>query len=87
MTIESVLHLMQDAFMRILLISAPALGIAMVVGLLISIFQAVTQIQEQTLSFVPKLIAIFVALILAGNFMLTILLEFTKNIFKLIGQQ
>jgi len=57
----------------------------MLVGLVISIFQATTQIQEQTLSFVPKLLAIFLTLILAGNFMLNLLLNFTKMIFKMIA--
>jgi flagellar biosynthetic protein FliQ len=57
----------------------------MVVGLIISIFQATTQIQEQTLSFVPKLMAIFLTLMLAGNFMLNLLLEFTQSIFKIIA--
>jgi len=56
------------------------------VGLIISIFQATTQIQEQTLSFVPKLIAIFITLILVGNFMLNILISFTKEIFKIIAK-
>ncbi|KRM96858.1 hypothetical protein FC19_GL000384 [Liquorilactobacillus aquaticus DSM 21051] len=76
---------MRDAFIRIILIAGPAVLVGMVVGFIISIFQATTQIQEQTLSFVPKLIAIFVTLILAGNFMLNILLEFTKSIFKMIS--
>jgi flagellar biosynthetic protein FliQ len=57
----------------------------MLVGLVISIFQATTQIQEQTLSFVPKLLAIFLTLILAGNFMLNLLLNFTEMIFKMIA--
>jgi flagellar biosynthetic protein FliQ len=71
--------------MKILLVSGPAIVVAMVVGLIISIFQATTQIQEQTLSFVPKLMAIFLTLMLAGNFMLNLLLEFTQSIFKIIA--
>lgn len=86
MSIGVVLEIMRDAFLRILIISAPALGAALVIGVIISIFQAVTQIQEQTLTFVPKLIAIFIAMIVCGNFMLTILLEFTKSIFKMIAK-
>jgi flagellar biosynthetic protein FliQ len=85
MSVAAVLDILRDAFLRILLISGPALLIGMLVGLVISIFQATTQIQEQTLSFVPKLIAIFLTLILAGNFMLNILLNFTKTIFKMIA--
>ncbi|KRL02102.1 flagellar biosynthesis protein FliQ [Liquorilactobacillus capillatus] len=85
MTVEMVLNVVRDAFIRIILISGPAVLVGMIVGFVISIFQATTQIQEQTLSFVPKLIAIFITLILAGNFMLNILLEFTKSIFKMIS--
>ena len=86
MTIEIATDLMRDALMRILIVSAPVILVTMVVGLIISIFQATTQIQEQTLSFVPKLVAIFVTLILAGNFMINILLEFTRNVFNMISR-
>ncbi|MFT8406986.1 MAG: flagellar biosynthesis protein FliQ [Liquorilactobacillus sp.] len=85
MSIEMVMDVMRGAFIRTLLISGPVLLVGMIVGLIISIFQATTQIQEQTLSFVPKLIAVFLTLILTGNFMINILLEFTKYIFKLIS--
>ena len=85
MTVEIVLDVLREAFLRILATSGPALLIGMLVGLVISIFQATTQIQEQTLSFVPKLLAIFLTLILAGNFMLNLLLNFTKMIFKMIS--
>jgi flagellar biosynthetic protein FliQ len=80
-----VLDVLREAFLRILAISGPALLVGMLVGLVISIFQATTQIQEQTLSFVPKLLAIFLTLILAGNFMLNLLLNFTEMIFKMIA--
>lgn len=85
MTVEMVLDVLREAFLRILAISGPALLVGMLVGFVISIFQATTQIQEQTLSFVPKLLAIFLTLILAGNFMLNLLLNFTKMIFKMIA--
>ena len=85
MTVEMVLDVLREAFLRILAISGPALLVGMLVGLVISIFQATTQIQEQTLSFVPKLLAIFLTLILAGTFMLNLLLNFTKMIFKMIS--
>ncbi|MEB8416680.1 flagellar biosynthesis protein FliQ [Enterococcus casseliflavus] len=85
MTVEMVLDVLREAFLRILAISGPALLVGMLVGLVISIFQATTQIQEQTLSFVPKLLAIFLTLILAGDFMLNLLLNFTKMIFKMIA--
>ncbi|CAH0416977.1 flagellar biosynthesis protein FliQ [Periweissella fabaria] len=86
MSVGTVLEVIRDAFIRILLVASPALGVALVVGVVISIFQAVTQIQEQTLSFVPKLVAILVAMIVCGNFMLTMLLEFTKSIFRMIAK-
>lgn len=85
MSISLVLTVMREAVIRILVVSGPIVIVAMVVGLVISIFQATTQIQEQTLSFVPKLVAIFVTLILAGNFMITTLKEFTEYIFRLIS--
>ncbi|KRM88636.1 flagellar biosynthesis protein FliQ [Liquorilactobacillus vini] len=85
MSIELVMDIMRDAFIRVLLVSGPVLIVGMVVGLIISILQATTQIQEQTLSFVPKLIAVFLTLILTGNFMINILLEFVKYIFQVIS--
>ena len=85
MSIEVVTDVMRDALIRVLIVSAPVILVAMIVGLIISIFQATTQIQEQTLSFVPKLAAIFITLIIAGNFMINILLEFTRNIFRMIS--
>ena len=85
MTVEMVLDVLREAFLRILAISGPALLVGMLVGLVIIFLKATTQIQEQTLSFVPKLLAIFLTLILAGNFMLNLLLNFTKMIFKMIA--
>ncbi|KLA43855.1 flagellar biosynthesis protein FliQ [Ligilactobacillus ruminis] len=85
MSIEVVTDVMRDALIRVLIVSAPVILVAMIVGLIISIFQATTQIQEQTLSFVPKLAAIFITLIIAGNFMIKILLEFTRHIFRMIS--
>ncbi len=64
-----------------LLVSAPMLLIGLVVGLIISIFQAVTQIQEMTLVFVPKIIAVLLALVFALPWMLDILVTYTQNIF------
>jgi len=66
------------------LLSLPTLVVGMIVGLLISIFQATTQINEMTLSFVPKIIAIAVVLIFTMPWMLNEMIDFTKNIFKLI---
>lgn len=85
MTIAQVLDILREAFIVMLKIGGPVLILALVVGLVISILQATTQIQEQTLSFVPKLLVIFGSLILMGNFMLNTLLEFTEKIFQLIA--
>lgn len=63
-----------------LLVSAPVLIAALVTGLLVSIFQAATQINEMTLSFIPKLLVMFVALLLAGPWMLTLLIDFMRRL-------
>ena len=78
MTQEFVLSLGRDALLTVLLVSAPMLGLGLVVGLAVSIFQATTQIQEQTLSFIPKIIAILFAIIFFGSWMLNILTDFTS---------
>lgn len=79
------LDVLRSGFLTIIKVSAPILLIAMTVGLLISILQATTQIQEQTLSFVPKLMAIMLALIIFGSFMLNTLVSFTQNIFNMMS--
>ncbi|WP_303862142.1 flagellar biosynthesis protein FliQ [Alkalibaculum bacchi] len=84
MTQTLVLDIMRNAFFTIVFVSGPVLIIALIVGLIISILQATTQIQEQTLSFVPKIVAVMVALIVFGSFMLNTLISFTGNLFKLI---
>lgn len=84
MTQTMVLDIMKQAFMTILVVAGPILGIALVVGLLISILQATTQIQEQTLSFVPKLIAVIFGIILFGNFMMNRLLLLTRELYNII---
>ncbi len=86
MTIGFAAGIMRDSIFQILLISAPVLLIAMTVGLVISIFQATTSIQEQTLTFVPKIIAIFLAIVFFGPWMLTSMRQFTFHIFGLISQ-
>jgi flagellar biosynthetic protein FliQ len=63
------------------MVSAPLLLVALVVGLIISIFQAATQINEATLSFIPKLIAVFVALVVAGPWMLSTMLDYMRQVF------
>lgn len=71
--------------MVMIAVAGPTLIIALVVGLIISIFQATTQLQEQTLSFVPKILAVIVSLIIFGNFMLNGLITFTQKIFEMIA--
>ncbi len=86
MTIGFAAGIMRDSIFQILLISAPVLLIGMTVGLIISIFQATTSIQEQTLTFVPKIIAIFLSIVFFGPWMLTSMRQFTLNIITLISK-
>ncbi|MHB1313911.1 MAG: flagellar biosynthesis protein FliQ [Christensenellales bacterium] len=80
-----IITVITDAISTILIVSAPILLVAMVVGVLVSIFQATTQINEQTLAFVPKIVAIFAAILIFGGWMLTNLTEFTNGIFTYIN--
>lgn len=83
MDTAQVLDIAHDTVIVVLEISAPVMLLGLAVGLIISLFQALTQIQEQTLSFVPKMIAIFVSLLLFMPFMLNTLTTFTQ---QLIGR-
>ena len=76
MTEVTVISLGKDAITTVLLVAGPVLGFGMLVGLIVSIFQATTQIQEQTLTFIPKIIAVLVSLILFGPWMLRVLIDF-----------
>ena len=82
MTPESVMTMGRTAMEVTLMISAPLLLVALIIGLIVSIFQAATQINEATLSFIPKLVGIFVALVVAGPWMLSIMLDYMRNIFN-----
>lgn len=82
MNSEMVISVAEDAVRIILLTSAPLLGIALISGLLVSIFQATTSIQEQTLAFVPKIVAVLVGLIFFGPWMLSHLVSYTRNILE-----
>ncbi|MDB5727061.1 MAG: fliQ [Noviherbaspirillum sp.] len=81
MTPESVMTIGRHAMETMLMVSAPLLLVALGVGLIISIFQAATQINESTLSFIPKLIGIFAALVIAGPWMLTVMLDYMRQVF------
>ncbi len=86
MTPESVMSMGYEAMKLTLLLGAPLLLVALVVGLLISLFQAATQINEMTLSFIPKLLAVFAVLVVAGPWMLGIVLDYMRNLFSSIPQ-
>lgn len=77
---------MQDAISTVLTVALPMLLAGMVVGIVVSIFQATTQIHEQTLAFVPKIIVIFLAILLLGSWMLTNLEEFTLRVYSYVNQ-
>jgi len=77
-----VMDLARNSLEIMLLLAGPLLGIALIVGLIVSIFQALTQINEATLSFIPKIFAISGALLLFGPWMLRILVSFTTNLYE-----
>ncbi|MDP1871774.1 MAG: flagellar biosynthesis protein FliQ [Gallionella sp.] len=81
MTPESVMTLGQQAIELTLLLSAPLLLSALAIGLVVSIFQAATQINEQTLSFIPKLVGIFIVLVIAGPWMVTMMVDFIRRLY------
>jgi len=83
---EMILQVAQNAIYTILIVIAPIGGVALGVGLLVSIFQATTQIQEQTLAFVPKIVAVFIALLFFGSWMLKYVLDFTENLLGNLSQ-
>jgi flagellar biosynthesis protein FliQ len=82
MTPESVMTLGRQALELTILVSAPALLTALIIGLLVSIFQAATQINEQTLSFIPKLVGMFGVLIIAGPWMMGLMVDFIQRLFS-----
>jgi flagellar biosynthetic protein FliQ len=80
-----ILELGRDAIVVMIKIGAPVMVLALVVGLAISLVQALTQIQEMTLSFVPKVLVIFLSLVLFMPFMLTTLMDFTQGLMDRVG--
>ncbi|HNR87203.1 MAG TPA: flagellar biosynthesis protein FliQ [Spirochaetota bacterium] len=81
-----VIKILREALMVTMIVSAPILGVGMIVGLIISIFQTTTSIQEQTLTFVPKIIAIFAVVVISASWIISTLVTYTKNLFMLIGR-
>ena len=81
MSQDIAIQLGREALFMVMLVSAPMLGLGLIVGVAVSIFQATTQIQEQTLVFVPKIIATFVAILLFGPWILGMMVDYTREIF------
>lgn len=79
----AILDIGKNALYLAMIISAPPLIATLIAGLLVSLLQAITQIQEQTITFVPKLIALFLSLLLFGFWMLSQLVSFTENLWKI----
>ncbi len=84
MTPEGVMDLGRNAMEITLMVAGPMLGTVLLIGLLVSIFQAATQINEATLSFIPKLIGVFLVLLIAGPWMLTTLVDYMHMVFSSI---
>lgn len=84
MTPEMVVTIGQQAMQVTLMISAPILAVGLITGLLVSIFQAATQINEMTLSFIPKLVAMFITLVLAGPWMIGTLTDYIQRLYSSI---
>lgn len=85
MNSESVMTLGRHAIEITLMISAPLLLVALVIGLIVSIFQAATQINETTLSFIPKLVGLFITLVVAGPWMLTVMVDYMREVFTSVA--
>ncbi|MBI5328543.1 MAG: flagellar biosynthesis protein FliQ [Deltaproteobacteria bacterium] len=80
MTQEFVLTIVQEAMKLLLFEIMPVLGVALAVGLIVSLFQAATQLQEMTLTFIPKIVAVFLTLMFLSPWMLRLMLDFTRQI-------
>ncbi len=85
MTPELAIEIARRAVQTILMGAAPMLIVGMIIGLLVSIFQAATQINEQTLTFVPKIVAVFVTFLLFGPWLIKLLLHFTRGLFEIMA--
>lgn len=83
---QIILDVMREAIIIMIKVSAPMLLVALIVGLVVSIFQTATSIQEQTLAFIPKILAVFVSIIIFGSWMTTILVGFMAKIFSSFTQ-
>jgi flagellar biosynthetic protein FliQ len=84
MNSQAVLTIGQNALQTAIMVSAPLLLTALVIGLVVSILQAATQINESTLSFIPKLLGVFGAMVLAGPWMISVLVDYMQKLFESI---
>jgi len=82
----TVIQILREALMMTLIVSAPIMAVGLIVGLVISIFQTTTSIQEQTLTFVPKIVGIFAAIIFFSAWMIHMMVNYTKNVFMAISK-
>ncbi len=85
MTESEVMNIASDAIWTIIISAGPLLLVSLVIGLLVSIFQTVTSIQEQTLTFIPKLLGIFLTIMLLGSFILNNIVTFMTNLWSSFG--
>ncbi len=85
MTIDAVMDMTREALFLVIQVSLPVLLVSLCVGLAVSIFQTVTSIQEQTLTFVPKVVCVFLALVLFGNWMMNSMVEFMTSLWADFG--
>lgn len=85
MTADIVIDIAREAFWLIIKCSAPMLLVSLTIGLLVSIFQTVTSIQEQTLTFVPKMLGIFLTLMICGGWILHNIVDFIENLYSMFG--
>lgn len=82
MTTELLNQISKQTFETLLLVGGPVLLVSLIIGVLISIFQAITQLQEMTMTFVPKIIAVFITLLVALPWMVKVMVGFTRSIFE-----
>ena len=76
-----IIELLQQAMMKVIMLSAPMLILSLVMGLAVSIFQATTQIQEQTLAFIPKILSVLIAIVIFGSWILNTIVDYTQDLF------
>jgi len=84
MSSDMAIQIGRDALTMVMLVAAPMLGLGLLVGLLVSVFQATTQIQEQSLAFIPKIIAVFVSVLVFGPWMIKLLINYARELFLIL---